>query len=79
MIALEWIGAIFGLAGAWLVASHCTWSRYGWWAFLVANVALIGFALGGGHYGLLVQQVGFMGSSVLGLCRARAAARRAAE
>jgi hypothetical protein len=37
---------------------------------LIANFAVIGFARGIRAHGLLVQQLGFMGTSVLGLVRA---------
>jgi hypothetical protein len=45
-------------------------SRYGWIAFLIANFAVIGFAHGIRAHGLFVQQLGFMGTSILGLVRA---------
>jgi hypothetical protein len=39
-------------------------------AFFLANFAVIGFARGIRAHGLLVQQLGFLGTSVLGLWRA---------
>lgn len=67
--AAEWAGTVLGLVGAWLVAVHTSISPYGWVAFTVANVATILFAIGIRRWGLLVQQAGFMGSSLLGLYR----------
>ncbi len=67
--ALEWTGSILGLLGAFLLATHTSISRYGWIAFLAANVAMIGFAYGIDRYGLLVQQLGFMATSLLGIYR----------
>jgi hypothetical protein len=67
---LEWIGALSGLLGAFLLATHTSVSRYGWIAFLAANIALIGFSIGIERYGLLLQQVGFLATSMLGLYRA---------
>ena len=67
---LEWFGAISGLAGAFLLATHSRLSRYGWLAFLAANIAMIGFAWKIQRYGLLLQQLGFMGTSLLGIYRA---------
>lgn len=67
---LEWAGSLSGLAGAFLLATHTRFSRYGWLAFLAANLALIGFSIGIGRYGLLVQQVGFTATTLLGLYRA---------
>ena len=67
--ALEWIGAVLGLAGASLLAMHTSISRYGWLAFLGANVAMAAFAMMIGAYGLLVQQLGFTATTLLGLRR----------
>jgi len=67
---LEWAGSIAGLLGAFLLATHTRVSRFGWLAFLAANLAMIGFALGIDRYGLLLQQLGFMGTSLLGIYRA---------
>ena len=65
----EWSGCAFGLAGAWLLATNCAVSRWGWLAFLLANFAMIAFAVEIDAYGLLLQQLGFTGSSLLGLYR----------
>jgi hypothetical protein len=70
IVAFEWAGSILGLLGAFLLATHSPVSRYGWIAFLGANAAMIAFALGIQAWGLLLQQVGFTCTSVLGLCRA---------
>lgn len=67
---LEWSGSLCGLTGAFLLATHTRLSRYGWVAFFVANISMVGFALGIGRYGLLVQQLGFMATSLLGMYRA---------
>jgi nicotinamide riboside transporter PnuC len=67
---LEWIGALSGLLGAFLLATNTHISKYGWVAFLVANIALIGFSIGIDRNGLLLQQLGFMATSLLGLYRA---------
>lgn len=40
--ALEIAGTVMGLLGAFLLATHTSFSRYGWLAFLLANFALIG-------------------------------------
>lgn len=65
----EWAGSILGLAGAFVLATNTRFSRYGWLAFLMANVAMIAFSLSISAFGLLVQQVGFMATSLLGLYR----------
>lgn len=66
---LEILGTAFGLLGAFLLASNTRISRYGWIAFFVANLALIGFAVGIERYWLLTQQLGFMATSLLGIYR----------
>lgn len=68
--ALEWSGCLCGLAGALLLALHCPISRWGWWLFLVANLLMIGLALEVNLSGLLVQQLGFSMTSIIGLRRA---------
>ncbi|HIH2745194.1 TPA: hypothetical protein ACYLN4_000872 [Burkholderia lata] len=67
--ALEWASAVAGLTGAYLLAANRRISRWGWVGLLLANLFAIGFALRASHCGLLVQQVGFIGSSVLGIWR----------
>lgn len=79
LLFLEWAGAALGLGGAFLLACHGKHSRYGWWLFLAANFAMIGLALGLDRYGLLAQQVGFVGTSALGLVRAGFFKRRAID
>ena len=66
---LEWTGSLSGLLGAFLLATHTSVSRYGWFAFLVANLSMGVFALDIHHYGLLMQQVGFTLTSLLGIYR----------
>lgn len=67
---LEIFGTVTGLVGAFLLATHTGISRYGWIAYFLANIALIGFAIGIERYWLLAQQIGFMATSILGLYRA---------
>ncbi|BBP02447.1 nicotinamide mononucleotide transporter [Sulfuriferula nivalis] len=69
MKTIEWIGSIFGLLGAFLLATNTRVSAYGWFAFLIANFAMIAFAARSKHYGLLTQQLGFMATSALGIYR----------
>lgn len=66
---MEWAGCLIGLLGAFLLATNTRVSRYGWLAFLVANFCMIALAMMIDRYGLLIQQVGFTATSVLGLYR----------
>lgn len=70
LTALEWIGCALGLLGAFLLATNSRFSKFGWLAFFAANVAMIGLALGIERNGLLVQQLGFLATSCLGIYRA---------
>lgn len=76
--------AVFGMesgasraARRLLAATHSTLSLYGWLAFLGANVAMTAFALGIGAYGLLLQQIGFTATMLLGLRRSAGGLRGA--
>ncbi len=53
-----------------MLATYSQFSRYDWILFLMANFAVIGFARLIRAFGLLVQQCGFIVTSVLGLVRA---------
>jgi hypothetical protein len=65
----EWIGCIFGLTGAFLLATNTKVSRYGWIAFSVANVSLILLAIELDRSKLLLTYIGFTATSTLGLYR----------
>lgn len=65
----EWAGALFGMLGAFLLATNTRVSRYGWLAFLIANFAMIVFAWSIDATALLLQQVVFTATSVLGIYR----------
>ncbi len=72
----EWTGALLGLLGAFLLATHSRVSRYGWLAYLGANVAMSAFAAAIGAHGLLIQQLGFTVTILLGLYRSGLVALR---
>jgi len=65
----EWLGALIGLAGAYILATSKPYSYIGWRFFLAANFAMILFAVAGHHWGVLTQQVGFTATSILGIYR----------
>jgi hypothetical protein len=52
-----------------MLALHMPLSKWGWVAFLVANLALIAFSYRARTWGLLTQQLGFTVTSVLGILR----------
>lgn len=67
--ALGWCGSDLGLVGAYTLALRFRVSRDGWLAFLGANAVYIAMASSLGVPGLLVQQIGFAGSSAIGIYR----------
>lgn len=66
---LEWSGALVGIVGAGLLATHGRIAKYGWLCFLAANFLFIAWALRIGASGLLVQQACFTLTSLLGIFR----------
>ncbi|MFM2083186.1 MAG: hypothetical protein RLY95_4 [Pseudomonadota bacterium] len=71
MNSCEWLGTGFGLFGALLLATNSRISQYGWLAYLLANIFMIVFAASIGAHGLLVQQCGFLITTVIGIFRCR--------
>ncbi len=66
---LEWSFAFVSLIGAALLATYGKYASWGWVAFLVANVITIAFALVNNFYAMLLQQVVFTATSLLGIYR----------
>ncbi|MDR2837756.1 MAG: hypothetical protein LBV49_04185 [Azonexus sp.] len=66
---LQWFGCAFGLLGALLVATNCRFSRWGFVAYLFSNAAWIAYSILIGAPGLLLQQVGFSITSLIGVWR----------
>lgn len=65
----EWFGSIIGILGALVLAANMPWSGYGWLAFLASNMAWITYAVIGKIKSLLVMQMVFMATSLLGAYR----------
>ncbi len=66
---LEWLGCLSGLLGAALLALNNRYSGYGFAAFLISNVCWISYGVLSGSWGLVVMQMGFTATSLLGLYR----------
>jgi hypothetical protein len=64
---LEALAAVLGLVGALFLAIGPRWFACGWLAFLASNCAGVAFAARTGHEWLLVQQIGFTCTSLLGI------------
>jgi hypothetical protein len=63
----QWMGSALGIAGALLLAMNTQWSAYGWISFLLSNFAWIVFAYRKQLWSMLVMQLVFTGTSVLGI------------
>ena len=68
---LEVVGCVTGLAGSALLALRTRHSGYGFVAFLVSNLAWMGYGVQTNAWGLVVMQAGFTVTTVLGLWRWR--------
>lgn len=64
---LEWSGSLTGLVGAALLATHSVWSGWGFASFLISNVFWFAFGVRTRTWGLLVMQVGFTATSLMGI------------
>lgn len=69
LLVLEWSGCIFGLIGAGLLAMNNRFSGWGFVAFLLSNALWIAYGLVMSSPGLVVMQVGFTATSLLGIYR----------
>lgn len=66
---MQWFGSALGIAGALSLAMNVSWSAYGWLCFLLSNIAWIAFAYRTRVLGLLIMQMVFMGTSLMGIYR----------
>jgi hypothetical protein len=69
MTILEWSFTFVSLVGAALLATYGKYASWGWVAFLAANLITIAFAVANNFYGMLLQQVVFTATSLLGIYR----------
>lgn len=66
---VSWIGSFAGVLGALLLALNMTWSGLGWFAFLASNFAWIIYAVLQRVPSLLVMQLVFTSTSLIGIFR----------
>ncbi|MCC2673080.1 MAG: hypothetical protein K0R58_27 [Ramlibacter sp.] len=65
--AIEAVAALCGLAGALLLALRGEHAGWGWAAFLASNAGWIVYALVRSMPWMLLQQIGFTATSVIGI------------
>lgn len=63
----QWLGCFFSLLGAFLLALNCQYSGWGFVAFLAANICWIIYAWIGRVPGLMLQNLGFLATSLIGI------------
>jgi hypothetical protein len=68
-VAVSWMGSIAGVLGALFLALNLTWSGLGWFAFLASNFAWIIYAVLQRVPSLLVMQLVFTTTSLIGIFR----------
>lgn len=66
---LQWFGCAFGVTGSLVLASRTTRSGWGFILFLISNVFWIAYGIEIGARGLLVMQVFFSITSLIGIYR----------
>ena len=73
---LEWVGCATGLCGAALLALNNRYSGWGFVLFLGSNVAWIFFGLFSHAIGMVVMQIGFTATSLIGIWKWLVMARK---
>jgi len=63
----EWSGSLLGLLGSALIASNSKFARYGFVAFLFSNFFWIAYGINQGAMGLILMQIGFVATSIMGI------------
>ncbi len=64
---MDSIGAITASIGALLLAMNGNQARYGWWLFLVSNIAWSVYAVQAQVYALLFQEIVYLVINFIGL------------
>lgn len=65
--AVQYLAAVFGIAGALILAVPGVNPAVGFAAFLLSNIGWLGFSASRRHWGLFAQQVAFLITSLVGL------------
>ncbi|MGY6257272.1 hypothetical protein ACXIVK_27825 [Paraburkholderia caledonica] len=67
--ALEWVGAVLGVIGSYLLAENRSFSRYAWPIWIGSNSCLIAYFATIHSWGVLAMQAIYLLSSIRGLYR----------
>lgn len=63
----EYAASGLSIVGAELLSRKTRHAPWGWFVWLLANMAFITFAVLGGHWGILVMQIWFMKTNLCGI------------
>ena len=66
---MEWVGSVTAVMGATWLALNIKTSRYGWFCFLVSNIAWIRYGFIHDMGSMLLMQTGFILTAFLGIYR----------
>jgi len=66
---IEWTATILSLAGAIMLSTNMTGARWAWPVWLVSNIFWIWFGCEKEAYGLVLTQIGFTVTSLIGVYR----------
>ena len=66
---ISWIGSVTGILGALILAINVPWSGLGWYVFVVSNLAWIAYALLTRVTPMLLMQLVFINTSLIGIIR----------
>lgn len=65
----QWLGCLTGLAGATLLALNLPLSRWGFVAYFISNLAWIAYGLLAAVPALVLMQLGFLLTTLMGFYR----------
>ncbi|MBL4763084.1 MAG: hypothetical protein JKY93_10355 [Gammaproteobacteria bacterium] len=66
---MEWLGSITAVMGATWLALNIKTSRYGWFCFLLSNIAWLRYGFMHDMGSMLLMQTGFILTAFLGIYR----------
>jgi hypothetical protein len=67
---LEWLGAVLGVAGSYVLAENRPSSRFAWPMWIASNLCLIVYFISIASWGVLAMQFFYLHSSLRGFRRA---------
>jgi hypothetical protein len=69
LILSQWVGALLGIAGTFLLASHTKFSGYGFVCYLISNIGWVYFGIKTKNIPMLFMQAVYTVLSLFGFYR----------